>query len=107
MYALRSVTYSPTGSELAMRSDSIYEQHDFLLSRIRGEYSEMPGLKLTVPQACRLWQLDRDTCESVLDQLAAEHFLLRTAEGSYIAFPPTRPSAAKATLPLSYRRMRA
>lgn len=28
-----------------------------LIDRVRGEYREMPGLKLTVAQACRLWQI--------------------------------------------------
>ncbi len=26
-----------------------------LLERIRGEFLEMPGLKLSIEQACRLW----------------------------------------------------
>ena len=30
-----------------------------LLGRIRGEYLEMPGLKLTLAQAQRLWGLDQ------------------------------------------------
>jgi hypothetical protein len=34
--------------------------------RIRGEYIEMPGLRLTVTQAQRLWGLDRTACETVL-----------------------------------------
>jgi len=29
-----------------------------LLLRVEGEYREMPGLSLTVPQAERLWGLD-------------------------------------------------
>jgi hypothetical protein len=33
-----------------------------LVARIRGEYREMPGLRLTFAQACRLWQLDAPTC---------------------------------------------
>lgn len=28
-----------------------------LTERIRGEFLEMPGLKLTTAQACRLWNL--------------------------------------------------
>ena len=37
-----------------------------LLLRVEGEYREMPGLSLTVPQAERLWGLDASTCASVL-----------------------------------------
>jgi hypothetical protein len=60
---------------------------DVLLSRIRGEYREMPGLRLTFAQACRLWQVDAATCQVVLQTLVAEHFLVRTANGGFMAFP--------------------
>ena len=30
---------------------------DRLIGRVRSEYHEMPGLQLTVAQACRLWQI--------------------------------------------------
>ena len=33
-----------------------------LLSRVRGEFREMPGLRLSLEQAMRLWALDRATC---------------------------------------------
>jgi hypothetical protein len=56
-----------------------------LAERVRGEYREMPGLCLTVPQACRLWQIDPATCERILNALAAERFLTRTAAGAFIA----------------------
>jgi hypothetical protein len=56
-----------------------------LVERVKGEYREMPGLCLTVPQACRLWQVDRATCERIFNALAAEQFLARTAAGAFIA----------------------
>lgn len=71
---------------------------DPLLTRIRGEYQEMPGLRLTFAQACRLWQLDAATCHAVLQQLVGDRFLHRTPEGAYVAFPSIRPRAAKAAL---------
>jgi DNA-binding IclR family transcriptional regulator len=58
-----------------------------LLVRIRGEYSEMPGLRLTLSQACRLWQVDVSTCETLLEELVREDFLYKTDSGSYIAAP--------------------
>ena len=70
---------------------------DRLLARIRGEYSEMPGLRLTFEQACRLWQIDAATCCSVLENLVAEGFLHRTHDGAYCAFPQTRAVPGKAT----------
>lgn len=71
---------------------------DVLLTRIRGEYLEMPGLRLTLAQACRLWHMDAATCSTALADLLAERFLHRTHDGAYIAFPATRPTPAKATL---------
>lgn len=75
---------------------------DPLVVRIRGEYREMPGLRLTLAQACRLWQVDAATCESVLHRLVAEGFLFRTMDGAFIALPTSdmRLRAAKARLPL-------
>ena len=72
---------------------------DPLVSRVRAEYREMPGLKLTLSQACRLWQLDQQTCEALLKGLVDERFLLCTAEGAYMAFPTIRSRVAKASLP--------
>jgi hypothetical protein len=43
-----------------------------LESRIRAEFSEMPGLKLTLPQACRLFNVERIQCERVLDALTCD-----------------------------------
>jgi len=71
---------------------------DLLLARIRGEYSEMPGLRLTFEQACRLWQVDAATCRSVLEHLVAERFLHRTHDGAFCAFALTRAVPVKATL---------
>ena len=73
--------------------------HEPLLRRIRAEYREMPGLRLTTAQACRLWQLDAHTCETVLARLLDEHFLHCTRDGSYVAFPETRPELTKRSLP--------
>jgi hypothetical protein len=69
-----------------------------LIARIRGEYQEMPGLRLTVAQACRLWQVDAPTCETVLERLVREAFLYKTGNGSYIAISATSSPQAKAQL---------
>ena len=42
-----------------------------LLFRIRAEFAEMPGLKLTLPQASRLFHLDSDRCQRVMTTLVA------------------------------------
>jgi hypothetical protein len=56
---------------------------DNLLRRVRGEYREMPGMRLTVDQAMRLWMLDRTICAKLFDSLVAAHFLERDANGRY------------------------
>jgi hypothetical protein len=75
---------------------------DVLVTRIRGEYREMPGLRLTAAQACRLWQVDAATCEAVLQTLVAEGFLARMANGMFMALPT--PSAAASTRVKAERR---
>jgi len=46
-----------------------------LLQRVHGEYMEMPGLRLTIAQACRLWNVDAATSLDVLSRLVDEQFL--------------------------------
>ena len=62
---------------------------ELLVSRIRSEYAEMPGLRVTLAQACRLWQLDVAMCEMLLDYLVQEGFLRHTDTGFYIAVVAT------------------
>ena len=61
-----------------------------LVARVRGEYFEMPGLRLTLGQACRLWQVDVFTCEMLLEYLVREAVLCKTDSGFYIAAVDTR-----------------
>jgi hypothetical protein len=58
-----------------------------LIGRIRGEFFEIPGLKLSLQQACRLWNLSASACNEALDTLRAEGFLYQTPSGAFIAFP--------------------
>ena len=61
-----------------------------LTARIRGEFHEMPGLRLTLAQAVRLWAIDAGVCDVLLDALVREKFLARTADGAYIAVGAAR-----------------
>ena len=70
-----------------------------LVQRVRGEFREMPGLRLTFAQACRLWQLDAATCGVVLDRLTRDGVLLQTRHGHYIAAPRPRPLEAPLARP--------
>ena len=54
-----------------------------LLDRIRGEYLDMPGLKLTLPQAQRLWHLRERECEALLGALIDAKFLWRRSDGRF------------------------
>ena len=65
-----------------------------LVQRVRGEFREMPGLRLTFGQACRLWQMDPTTCRLVLERLTRDGVLLQTRNGHYVAAP--RPSSVHA-----------
>ena len=58
-------------------------KEDDLLMRARGEYREMPGMRLTIEQAMRLWDLDRQTCQSLLSSLVEARFLEVDAHGRY------------------------
>jgi hypothetical protein len=46
-----------------------------VVERVRGEFIEMPGLRLTPPQAARLLGLDSSACNEVLERLVASAFL--------------------------------
>ena len=53
------------------------------LTRIRAEYLEIPGLRLTLEQAQRLFGVERTLCRMVLDALVDEKFLCVRSNGGY------------------------
>ena len=71
-----------------------------LLTRIRAEYLEMPGLRLTIPQAQRLCGVEGASCKTALDALVAERFLCLRPDGRYarVTNGPSRAHPAKARL---------
>ena len=54
-----------------------------LVQRIREEFQEAPGLRLTSNQAASFWGLDSETCEAVLRELLRAGFLLQKSDGRY------------------------
>jgi hypothetical protein len=62
------------------RTDTIRE----LTRRIEAEYAEMPGLCLTLPQALRLWAIDRETCQTVFERLIDRRVLKITKDGRFV-----------------------
>ena len=55
-------------------------EHD-LCARVWAEFREMPGLNLTLPQAARLFSLDRAHCARVLDALVVSGVLATDGVG--------------------------
>jgi hypothetical protein len=53
------------------------------LERLRGEFLEMPGLRLTVHQAQKLCGVDPTICKPILDALVDVKFLCVKPDGSY------------------------
>ena len=53
------------------------------LDRIRSEYLEMPGMRLTTTQVQRLSGVEISVCRLVLEELVHTHFLYVADDGSY------------------------
>ena len=70
---------------------------DQVLRRIQSEFLEMPGLRLTETQACRLWGMDTVMCSALLGALIDARFLFRTRDGAFMRIEHAAP--VKASLP--------
>jgi hypothetical protein len=55
-----------------------------VLERLRGEYVEMPGLKLQIAQVQRLCGIEQTMCTLVLDALVKANFLCLKSDGTYV-----------------------
>jgi hypothetical protein len=55
-----------------------------IVNRVRAEYLEMPGMKLTVEQVQRLCGIDASVCRIVLDFLVDARFLRVDHKGTYV-----------------------
>jgi Fic family protein len=78
MAAISEIQHAPRGTLAFNR----------LVAIVRGEYLEMPGLRLTRQQAQRLWALDAETCEALLRTLEERNVLRRTSSGHYVLGHP-------------------
>ena len=67
---------------------------DEVLRRVQGEFLEMPGLRLTTPQARRLWGLDAAQCEALLGALVEAKFLFQTRDGAFMRVERAAPMKA-------------
>jgi hypothetical protein len=81
--------------------------HHAILKRVRAEYLEMPGLRLTPDQLQRLCGLERTVCQAVLDALVDAKFLCIKSDGAYArttdGADSPHPQPAKADVRLEQR----
>ena len=54
-----------------------------LTQRIREEFEEAPGLRVSVREGARFWDLDEMTCQQVLARLRAAGFLTVDSDNRY------------------------
>jgi hypothetical protein len=53
------------------------------IERLRAEFLEMPGLRLTETQVQKLFGVDEAMCQAVLDALVSVKFLRLNRDGTY------------------------
>jgi hypothetical protein len=57
---------------------------DVLVTRIKSEFNESPGMCLTLRQGARLWGISPEECARVVEQLVKEDFLRWTRNGELV-----------------------
>jgi hypothetical protein len=75
---------------------------DQTLERLRAEFLEMPGLRLTAEQVRRFCGVERADCAFALAELVRENFLCAWPDGTYARTAegvPSRHRQARVTLP--------
>jgi hypothetical protein len=56
---------------------------DALVGRVRAGFMETPSLRLTCPQARRLFDMRADVCHRILEALVEQGVLARYGDGQY------------------------
>ena len=72
----------------ALQSSSVRERREVgtrmaLVHRVSGEFDEMPGTSLTLPQATRLFGLSAEVCDRVLVSLVKDGRLRQSNDGRF------------------------
>jgi hypothetical protein len=83
---------------------------DDVVNRLRAEFLEMPGLRLTSGQVQRLCGVEKTLCQLGLDSLVETKFLYVKSDGVYALTTHgelSRPRMARAVLGLPARLVRA
>jgi hypothetical protein len=55
-----------------------------LVDKVRGDFTQMPSLELTMSQAVRLWGLGPDDCRAAVDSLVDTGFLKWTTRRTVV-----------------------
>jgi len=50
--------------------------------RVQAEFEEMPGMTLTMPQASRLFGIEREICKTIVERLVTTSYLKWTNSGA-------------------------
>ena len=83
---------------------------DDVVNRLRAEFLEMPGLRLTSDQVQRLCGVEKTLCQLGLDSLVETKFLYMKSDGVYARTSEgevSRPRMARPVLALPTRLVRA
>jgi len=78
-----SVSFAPQRAAVSRSAARGPETMTPLAVRVRGEYLEMPGLRLTLRQAARLFGIPIDVAAAVLDELRRASILACSDAGDY------------------------
>lgn len=76
---LETVNLQPVSAHLPTERRNVAAR-DALRRRIQREFAEMPGLSLTLAQACRLFGIAQDACARIFNELAEEGLVCNGAE---------------------------
>jgi hypothetical protein len=75
----------PLGCVVPASRALVLDQEHELEARVRAEFGEMPGLRLTLAQASRLFSLSPVTCERILTSLVRAGYLATDGRAFVVA----------------------
>lgn len=55
---------------------------ELVTKRVQAEFEEMPGMTLTMPQASRLFGIEREVCKAIVERLITTSYLKVTESGA-------------------------
>jgi CheY-like chemotaxis protein len=84
MREVSRVIARPTPRHATLAASSLRRVDGSAALRIREEFAALPGLALTAEQARLVFDIERETCNGILDILVAEGFLDLTPHGTFI-----------------------